>query len=311
MSALNPTEEIPHWIDLHDPDAQEIDRIARLCSLQIPTREALQEIESSSRLRCDGNALYLSMPLAASEKRHHALRPVPLGFILTPDVLVTIRFGEVRALTDVRGKFATHPPHDSADAFATVIETLVDIGADLLEGAGAQLARLSTRTFRNSDNLRRHDKRFGRALRQHLRTVGLLGDDLSHLRETLTGLQRIVGFVNERAIGGVSAEIGVRLKTALQDVSSLVEFEVHLTNKTQFLLDAILGFIATEQNDIFKLLTIVSVAGVPPTLIASVYGMNFHAMPELGWRFGYPYAIALITLSALLPMLWFKRRGWW
>jgi magnesium transporter len=251
------------------------------------------------------------MPLAASEKSMHTLRPVPLGFILTPDVLVTIRFDEVRALTDVRGKFAAKPPRDSADAFATVIETLVDIGADLLEGAGAQLARLSTRTFRNTDNLRRHDKRFGQALRQHLRTVGLLGDDLSHLRETLTGLQRIVGFVNERAIGGVSPEIGVRLKTALQDISSLVEFENHLTNKTQFMLDAILGFIATEQNDIFKLLTIVSVAGIPPTLIASLYGMNFHIMPELGWRFGYPYAIALITLSALLPMFWFKRRGWW
>jgi len=91
----------------------------------------------------------------------------------------------------------------------------------------------------------------------------------------------------------------------------LVDFEAHLSSKSQFLLDAILGFINTEQNDIFRVLTIVSVIGIPPTLIASMYGMNFHDMPELRWRWGYPYGLTLIALSALAPILWFKRRGWW
>jgi magnesium transporter len=91
----------------------------------------------------------------------------------------------------------------------------------------------------------------------------------------------------------------------------LVDFEAHLSAKSQFLLDAILGFINTEQNEIFKVLTIVSVVGIPPTLIASMYGMNFHDMPELSWRWGYPYGLTLIALSVLLPIFWFKRRGWW
>jgi magnesium transporter len=103
----------------------------------------------------------------------------------------------------------------------------------------------------------------------------------------------------------------VRLNTAQQDLVSLVDFEAHLSGKTQFLLDAILGFMTTEQNEIFKVLTIVSVVGIPPTLIAGLYGMNFHDMPELSWRWGYPYGLALIGLSTLLPILWFKRRGWW
>ena len=97
----------------------------------------------------------------------------------------------------------------------------------------------------------------------------------------------------------------------MQDLQSLSDFELHLSNKIQFLLDAVLGFINTEQNDIFKVLTIVSVVGIPPTLIASMYGMNFHNMPELSWPWGYEWGLFLIFLSTLLPVAWFKWRGWW
>jgi magnesium transporter len=102
-----------------------------------------------------------------------------------------------------------------------------------------------------------------------------------------------------------------RLRTVRSDLSPLADFEGHLSDKVQFLLDAVLGFINTDQNDMFKVLTIASVVGIPPTLIASMYGMNFHDMPELGWRHGYAYGLSLIALSTLLPILWFKRRGWW
>jgi magnesium transporter len=299
-----------YWIDLVDPSPGDIERVSRECGLDVPDRAALEEVEASSRLRCDGKALYLSMPLAVHQTSQ-VLEPMPFGLILTPEVLITVRYGEVRALGQVRDRLASSPPGSSNEAFATLAETLIDIGADLLEASGGQLARLSAHIFRSPEILRPHDKRPGRDLRRHLRSVGVLGDDLSHLRETLLGLQRIVGFVAERAIGGLPPELATRLRTAGTDIASLIDFETHLTNKTQFLLDAILGFINTEQNDIFKLLTIVSVAGIPPTLIASIYGMNFHVMPELGWRFGYPFALALILLSALLPMLWFRRRGWW
>ena len=122
-----------------------------------------------------------------------------------------------------------------------------------------------------------------------------------------------MGFVYEMTKDGqqLQPELRTRLKTARQDVASLVEFESHLSGKTQFLLDAVLGFINTDQNEIFKVLTIVSVVGIPPTLIASMYGMNFHYMPELSWRWGYAYGLTLIAVSTLIPIIWFKRRGWW
>lgn len=130
----------------------------------------------------------------------------------------------------------------------------------------------------------------------------------------MLGLQRIIGFILKSGAEWLLPDEKARLGTAQQDLVSLVDFEAHLSEKTHFLLDAILGFINTEQNEIFRVLTIVSVVGIPPTLVAGMYGMNFHDMPELSWRWGYPCGlalIALIALSTLLPILWFKRRGWW
>ena len=95
-----------------------------------------------------------------------------------------------------------------------------------------------------------------------------------------------------------------------KDIGSLNEYEGQLSNKVQLLLDAVLGFITIEQNDLFKVLTIVSVVGIPPTVVAGIYGMNFKFMPELEWQWGYPFGLAIILLSAVLPLAWFKWRGW-
>jgi magnesium transporter len=300
----------PFWIDLVDPSRERIAEVSGQCRLQVPTREALQEIETSSRLRGDEHALYLSMPLAAQQD-DGALLPSPLGFILTPDLVVTVRFSDVQAFAHVKKRFQSAPPADAANAFAALIEELVDVGADRLEGFGATLARISTNIFQTNATADLSAKRVARQLREQLSAVGAAGDGLSQLRQTLLGLQRVVAFTRERAVGGLPAAVDKRLQTAAVDVVSLVDFELHLTDKSQFLLDAILGYITTEQNDIFRVLTIVSIAGIPPTLVASLYGMNFKMMPELNWPLGYPFALGLIVLSAALPLLWFKRRGWW
>jgi magnesium transporter len=141
--------------------------------------------------------------------------------------------------------------------------------------------------------------------------VGSIGEALSQIRESLVGLQRIVDFTCDTARDWLEQNSLQRLHTVRIDLNSLADFEDHLSSKVHFLLDAVLGFINTDQNDMFKVLTIASVVGIPPTLIASMYGMNFHGMPELGWRFGYAYGLTLIALSTLIPILWFKRRGWW
>jgi magnesium transporter len=298
------------WVDLLNPTSTEIARVAAEYDFEIPSRESLQEIESSSRLRAEGQVLYVSMPLAIQDEAADFV-PVPLGFILSPQLLVTVRFSEVHAFAQVKTRIEKDPHGGSAAAFCTLMEGMVDSGADKLEKLSSDLAAVSARSFRPKTSAQRGDKPISRGLRDCLSAVGIAGDDLSHIRESILGLQRIIGFILKMATDWLSPEEKNRLSTAQQDLISLIDFEGHLSAKTQFLLDAILGFINTEQNEIFKVLTIVSVVGIPPTLIASMYGMNFHNMPELSWRWGYPYGLALIALSTLLPILWFKRRGWW
>jgi magnesium transporter len=121
------------------------------------------------------------------------------------------------------------------------------------------------------------------------------------VRDTLLGLQRIASFVSEAAHTWLPPDALTRLKTIIRDLLSLTDFETHLSDKVQFLLDAVLGFINTEQNEIFKVLTIASVVGIPPTLIASMYGMNFKNMPELSWSWGYQWGLLLIVISTGEP----------
>jgi magnesium transporter len=253
----------------------------------------------------------MNMPLAIQDASA-GFAPLPLGFILSPELLVTVRYSDVHAFAKVKAQVEKEPHMSSAAVFVALIDGMVDFTADMLEASSNTLAALSANTFgQNAVASAVRHKRMTHALRESLKAVGSAGDKLSRIRESMLGLQRIVGFVSETAAAWLLPELKTHLKTAQQDLTSLVDFESHLSGKTQFLLDAILGFINTEQNEIFKVLTIVSVVGIPPTLIASMYGMNFHNMPELGWRWGYPYGLALIALSTLLPIFWFKRRGWW
>ena len=300
----------PFWVDLFNPTADEIAQVASEYDIQVPSRESLQEIETSSRLRVDRQVLYVSMPLAIQDEAA-GFAPVPLGFILSPQVLVTVRFSEVHAFAQVAERIEKDVPLGSAAVFCALIEGMVDFGADKLEKLSGDLAAVSARAFGPQALSRRRDKRVSPALRECLSAIGIAGDQLSWNRESMLGLQRVIGFILKMTTDWLSAQEKTRLSTAQQDLISLVDFEAHLSGKAQFLLDAILGFINTEQNEIFKVLTIVSVVGIPPTLIASMYGMNFHNMPELGWRWGYPYGLALIALSTLVPVVWFKRRGWW
>jgi magnesium transporter len=269
----------------------------------------LQEIETSSRLKAVGQVLYVSMPLAIQDERA-GFAPVPLGFVLSPDLLVTVRYSDVLAFSQVETRVAQKLDVGSTRAFCALIEGIVDFDADKLEKLSGDLAVVSARAF-GPQTPRHNGKRNSQGLQECLKAIGISGDQLSRSRESMLGLQRIIGFVLKMATDWTAPEEKTRLSTAQQDLVSLVDFEAHLSGKSQFLLDAILGFINTEQNEIFKVLTIVSVVGIPPTLIASMYGMNFHDMPELSWRWGYPYGLALIALSILLPTLWFKRRGWW
>jgi magnesium transporter len=299
------------WVDLNQPTDEEIKRVETEFNVRVPSREQLDEIESSSRLRSQDERLYLSTPVGSPHELID-VAPSPLGFVISPQLLITVRYRELRSFTQARELIAKEGgPSTSTTIFATLLESMVDVDADALERIAREVGEISRRVFRRGDPHVRHGPRLSRRLRDVLAALGDTGEHLSQLRESLMGLQRIIAFSKDAGEPCLGPEIQARLKTTLKDLSSLIDFEAHLSGKTQFLLDATLGFINTEQNDIFKVLTIVSVVGVPPTLIASMYGMNFHNMPELSWPWGYQYGLTLIAVSTLLPILWFKWRGWW
>jgi len=204
-------------------------------------------------------------------------------------------------------------PLTSAAVFAGLMDAISDRLADVLENIASELDALSHRLFRTPATepaARRPPARESADLRIILRRVGHSGDLASKIRDSLLGIGRIVPYVSNTAADWLPPEIKPRLDTVRQDVLSLSDYDAHIVNKVQLLLDATLGLINVEQNNIIKVLTIVSVVGIPPTLIASMYGMNFKGMPEYDWSWGYPYGLAMIALSAILPVAWFKLRGW-
>lgn len=302
------------WIDLLDATQAEIAAVERITRLHLPTLAELSEIETSSRLRTKDGVLYLSAPLVYRSlpiNQQSVPYTTPVGFVLSRELLVTVRFAPLVAFTNFAGDAASadtaHP--SSAGAFLGLIDAIVDRLADVLESVGADLDQISQRVFRTDPSVGK-PAREDADLREILRRIGRNGDLTSKIRDSLLGISRIVPYTAAVGAAWIAPELLPRLEVQRQDIVSLSDYDMHLTNKVQLLLDATLGLINIEQNNIIKVLTVVSVVGVPPTFFASLYGMNFHNMPELSWTYGYQYGLALILLSAIGPLVWFKVRGW-
>ena len=312
------------WIDLLEPTDAERAEVERVTSVRLPTRDSIQEIEHSSRAFVEGRALYLSTPLLeGTDCLNGALTTV--GFVLSSERLVTLRFAPVAAFDRVTAERATGEQamshevvsgHSSdtqrgpSEAFLKLLEVVVDLAADTLEHGNAELERISAAAFHDEPPRGHKPAHASRTLREALRKLGRMDNGISRIRDTLLGIGRITTFVLEAREEHRPASVVPRLEAIRADIASLADYQHHLSGKVQLLLDATLGFINIQQNDIVKALTIVSVVGVPPVLIAGIYGMNFKSMPELTWELGYPFALALIVASALLPIAWFKWRDW-
>ena len=298
------------WIDLLNPTDDEKAFVEARAHVRIPSMEALSEIELSSRLIVEGKVIYLSASVVAhSDTADPFLSSA--GFILSSALLVTVRFAALSTFDAVAEKVCRDETIRSATGvFTALMEALVDRGADVLERLGSELDRISRSVFRGDPKKLSHTVRSNEALRRTLIAIGTIGDRLSQARDVFLGVGRIAPFVLSLRHDWIVPEFESRLDAVCKDIASLNDYEAHLSSKVQFLLDAVLGFITIEQNDLFKVLTIVSVVGIPPTLMAGIYGMNFKSMPELNWAWGYPFGLAVIALSALLPLIWFKWRGW-
>ncbi len=298
------------WLDLQQPTDEERAAVERVTKLRVPVKADLAEIESSSRLSTEGQVLYLSTPMTY-RSLDGVSHTAPLGFVLSPEHLLTVRFADLPVFDTYAERFSIANRHPcSVGAFLGLLEATVDRLADVLEHVGADLDATSRRVFRPDKAGPRNAARMDAQLRATLRGVGRAGERLSNIRDSLTGVQRIVLYTHDVARSWIPPDMLPRFMTLRQDITSLTEYDVQLSNKVQFLLDATLGFINIEQNNGIKVLTVVSVVGVPPTLLASVYGMNFKWIPELQWEYGYFYGLAVIIASGILPLVWFKKRGW-
>lgn len=298
------------WIDLLDPTPEETSFVERRAKIRVPSKDALSEIEASSRLIVERGVLYLSTPIVAGGGTTNA-HLSPAGFILAPKLLVTVRYAKLPTFDAVADTIRSDETlATSTGVFTALLEAIVDRGADVLEHLGSEIDRISRAVFRGDPSDPAHTVRSTDRLRGILSTLGGIGDRVSQARDVLLGVGRIATFATDIGRDWIAPEFQVRLGAVSKDILSLNDYEMHLAGKVQFLLDAVLGYITIAQNDVFKVLTIASVVGIPPTLLAGVWGMNFKGMPELDWHAGYPLALGAIVLSAVIPLVWFKVRRW-
>lgn len=298
------------WIDLRDPSEAERALVEARAGVALPSRADLSEIEATSRLRIAHDVVTLSTPVVSRGGTAEA-ELSPVGFVLSRSVLVTVRYTDHPVFDAVAERVRQEDGLASAEGvFVAFLEAIVDRGADVLERIGTELDQLSRTVFRGDTSDPRHAARSTSSLRRALGTVGALGERLSQARDVLLGVGRIVGFTQDLCQDWFEPPFHRHLEAVGRDVTSLNDYEAHLSGKVQFLLDAVLGYITIEQNDLFKILTIASVVGVPPTLLVGIWGMNFKMMPELEWPWGYPMALVLVVVSAVIPLMWFKLKGW-
>jgi magnesium transporter len=302
------------WIDAFRPDKREIDFLERTLGIEVPSLADLSEIESSSRLYKDKDHLRLSIP-AHYRTVGDVPRTTPLGFVVSKYRLLTIRFKPLKACEHLHDLLATRAIElpGGLGALIEVLEAIIEHSADELEAIAADLDAIADEIFDGESAPKREDRTrpAGDHLRHVLRRIVRIGDHAAKISDIMLGMARMIPFVTANTPQPLASDGKTRLKSLQRDVGSLDAYERRLTEQVQFLLDATLGLTNIDQNDIFRILTAVSVVGIPPTFTASLYGMNFKYMPELDWPYGYAFALGLIALSALLPILWFKRKGWW
>ena len=312
---------MPIWFDLLNPEPQEISLIEQALGLNLPSRDEMEEIELSARLYQEDGAEFMTMTVLAGMDGDDPVK-TPVTFVLKETALVTIRYADPKPFAGFLAR-ARRPNGLACVSGETVmlglIEAIVDRLADVLERLGNEIDGVSREVFRaKSSQGRGKAKGKGKAgastrdLQTLIEQIGREGDLLTATRESLVSISRLVAYhaALELPARKAAKDVRQRVKLLQRDAGSLSDHAEFLQGKINFLLDATLGLINLEQNQIIKIFTVASVAFLPPTLVASIYGMNFETMPELSWEIGYPMALGIMLLSALLPFLFFKRKGW-
>ncbi len=303
----NPALKDAAWFDLVSPTLEEDKLVEQTLGLVIPTREEMQEIEVSSRLYEENGVRYMTATLMCQSETATP-KITPVTFILAGSRLVTVRYDDPRPFPIVVARLARACPAQATGAtvLLELLEAVIDRTADILEKISGEVERVSASIFEPVGTAKKTT-----SYKDILISIGRQGDLTSKARESLVSIGRLVLFLaNASDSLHWPKETRVQIKSMQRDVQSLSDHATYLANKITFLLDAMLGVVSLEQNNIIKIFSVAAVVLMPPTLVASIYGMNFRHMPELSWIYGYPIALALMVVAAILPYRFFKWKGW-
>jgi len=301
----NPVPESAIWFDLVTPTLTEDKLLERHLGIAVPTREEMQEIEVTSRLYVENGARYMTATLMCQSDTQTP-KTTPVTFILSGHRLVTVRYDEPRPFLIVGAKLGRTCPAGATGetVLMDLLDAVVDRAADILERIGSEVDQVSHDIFEPDADKRASNQDI-------LKAIGRKGDLTSKVRESLVSIGRVLLYLaNEADAMRWAKEIRSQLRGMQRDVQSLSDHATYLSSKITFVLDALLGVVSIEQNNIIKIFSIAAVVLMPPTLVASIYGMNFKHMPELEWVFGYLFAIGLMIFFAALPYYLFKWKKW-
>jgi magnesium transporter len=306
-------ERIPDeatWIDLEEPTKDEEKLVERCVEVNVPTQAEMAEIEPSSRLYEKNGALYMTLSALRGVEEQ---RPTttPISFVLTGNRLVTVRYAAPKPVRTFESHARRDPElvRDGSTALARLLDAIIDRLADEIEKVSATMEELSQEIFQSNQQERRIPVQKLTAL---LTRIGRVQTLLTKIRYSAVTTLRMLSFLggSNRLHAEDQREIRHHVVSMTTDVTSLSEHTSYLVDSLTFLLDASLGLISIEQNAAMKLFSWAAIIFLPPTLIAGIYGMNFHNFPELSWHYGYYLSLALMLATATGPYLYFKKRGW-
>ena len=292
----------PVWVDLTDPDEEERTWVKTKYGVTLPGEDEVQDIEASARYyEAENGDLHLRTDFLLEEEDGPS-RVVTVAFILSGKILFSVHNDDLPVFRLVRMRARSRPGsiEDYMDVLLDLYATYAEYSADALEGIYESLEEVSTRVLQKEFT----DQDAAAALTAIAHEEDLNG----RIRRNMMDTRRAVSFLMRGRL--LNSDQFEEARQILRDIESLDGHTSFLFDKVNFLMDATVGFININQNKIIKIFSVASVAFLPPTLIASVYGMNFDVLPELQWRFGYPFAIALMIACGVAPLWYFRRRGW-
>jgi magnesium transporter len=296
------------WFDLFEPTLEEEKAVEAALKIDVPTREEMREIEASNRLYDENGVLYMTATIV-TKLDTDLPQSTQVTFILAGNTLVTNRYTDPLPFRRFITYAETHPATCSSSSLLLVglLESIINRIADVIERVAADLDQISAEVFAAG---RRHPSTGARDFRHVLARVGQSGELVSKARESLVSLGRLLVFVQQATNSTLTQEARSRFRTLSRDVLAMSDHASFLGDKVQFALDATLGMVTIDQNNILKIFSVVTVFLLPPSVIAGFYGMNFEHIPWLHEPWGWEAAVGMMVASALLPYFWFKRKGW-